>query len=134
MYDTPFGKLGVVICFDRHMPESIRACALQGAELIIIPTANLVSEPMELFELEIRVQAFQNLSYIAMCNRVGQEGNITFCGQSLLAAPDGELLLKSDDRERLIICDIPLAIIKDLRRTRPWLRLAQQRKENINVF
>ena len=48
VYDTPFGKIGIVICFDRHSPESIKACALKGAELIIIPTANLTEEPSAL--------------------------------------------------------------------------------------
>lgn len=61
VYDTPFGKIGIVICFDRHLPESIRSCAKQGAELIIIPTANTLDEPMEMFEWEIRVQAYQNI-------------------------------------------------------------------------
>ena len=59
-------KVGVVICFDRHFPESIRSCALQGAELIIIPSANLKSEPGEMFLWELRVQAMQNSVAIAM--------------------------------------------------------------------
>lgn len=129
VYDTPFGKIGIVICFDRHMPESIKDCALKGAELIIIPTANLVTEPMELFEWEIRVQAFQNIAYIAMCNRVGQEDKINFCGQSLIAAPTGELVLKTDNTEKLIISDIKLESIKEIRRERPWIKLAKSRGE-----
>lgn len=121
VYDTPFGRIGIVICFDRHIPESVRACALQGAELIVIPTANLVTEPMELFEWEIRVQAFHNLAYIAMCNRVGQEDHLTFCGQSLAADYNGNLVLKSDDSERLILVDLPLENIQSARQSRPWL-------------
>ena len=42
VYDTPFGKIGIVICFDRHLPDGIRSCAKQGAELVIIPTANIL--------------------------------------------------------------------------------------------
>ena len=60
MFDTPHGKIGVVVCFDRHYPESIRTEALMGADLILIPTANTESEPMEMFDWEIKVQAFQN--------------------------------------------------------------------------
>lgn len=92
VYDTPFGKIGIVICFDRHLPDSIRSCAQQGAELVIIPTANIAGEPLELFEWEIRVQAFQNTVFAAMCNRVGTEDEMAFAGQSLLAGPGGELL------------------------------------------
>ena len=55
VYDTPFGKIGIVICFDRHLPDGIRSCAMQGAELVLIPTANIEGEPLELFEWEVRV-------------------------------------------------------------------------------
>ena len=71
VYDTPFGKIGIVICFDRHLPDGIRSCAKQGAELVIIPTANILGEPLELFAWEVRVQSFQNTVFTAMCNRVG---------------------------------------------------------------
>ncbi|MGN0611987.1 MAG: carbon-nitrogen hydrolase family protein [Ruminiclostridium sp.] len=106
VYDTPFGKVGIVICFDRHLPESIRTCTLMGAELIIIPTANITDEPLEMFEWEIRVQAMQNSVFIAMCNRVGQEGDIVFAGESLICDPQGNILSKADGRERLITCCI----------------------------
>lgn len=123
VYDTPFGKIGIVICFDRHIPESIKACALKGAELIIIPTANLTEEPSELFAWEIRVQSFQNVSYIAMCNRVGTEGRITFCGESLITSPSGELLFKADNKEQLIVYDIPPETVQNERKIRDWLTL-----------
>ena len=122
VYDTPFGKLGIVICFDRHIPDSIRSCAKQGAQLVIIPTANLTDEPMELFAWEIRVQAFQDLSYVAMCNRVGQEGELCFAGQSLVAGPDGGLLFKAGGEEGLYLTDIPLDTVAELRRGRDWLQ------------
>lgn len=127
VFDTPFGKIGVVICFDRHIPESIRTCALNRADIIMIPTANHDKEPMELFEWELRVQAFQNLSYIAMCNRVGSEGEIKFCGQSLIASPDGGLLIKADDAEGLIITDIPIEKAEEAREKRNWLQFAEEK-------
>lgn len=123
VYSTPFGKMGIVICFDRHLPDGIRSCAMQGAELVIIPTANLTTEPLELFEWEIRVQAFQNTVFIAMCNRVGREGEVTFAGESLLAAPDGSLLYKAGREEELILLDIPLELVGKEREKRPWLNL-----------
>lgn len=106
VFHTPFGTVGIVICFDRHMPESIRSCALQGADLVIVPTANTKAEPMELFEWEMRVQAVQNQIFIAMCNRVGVEGDMVFAGESMVIRPDGEIVEKADDGERLVICDI----------------------------
>ena len=94
-FDTPYGRVGIVICFDRHIPESIRTCALKGADLVIIPTANTEEEPMELFEWEIRVQAMQNAVFVAMCNRVGREDAMDFAGQSLVADPYGNLVVKA---------------------------------------
>ena len=123
VYDTPFGKIGVVICFDRHLPDGIRSCAKQGAELVIIPTANVLGEPLELFEWEVRVQAFQNTVFTAMCNRVGPEGGLAFAGQSLLAAPDGGLRFKTGGKEELLILSVPLEEARQARASRPWLTL-----------
>ena len=55
VFDTKIGKIGIVVCFDRHYPESIRTEALRGAELILVPTANTTAEPLEMFQWEIRV-------------------------------------------------------------------------------
>ena len=123
VYDTPFGKIGVVICFDRHLPDGIRSCAKQGAELVIIPTANILGEPLELFEWEVRVQAFQNTVFTAMCNRVGPEGELAFAGQSLLAAPGGGLRFKAGGDDELYLLDVPLEEARQTRISRPWLTL-----------
>lgn len=123
VYDTPFGKIGIVICFNRHLPDGIRSCAKQGAELVIIPTANVLGEPLELFEWEVRVQAFQNTVFTAMCNRVGPEGGLAFAGQSLLAAPDGGLRFKTGGKEELLILSVPLEEARQARASRPWLTL-----------
>ena len=123
VYDTPFGKIGIVICFDRHLPDGIRSCAKQGAELVIIPTANILGEPLELFEWEVRVQAFQNTVFAAMCNRVGSEGELVFAGQSLLAIPDGGLQFKASGEEGLFLLDVPLEEARQARISRPWLTL-----------
>lgn len=123
IYSTPFGCIGVVICFDRHLPDGIRSCAMQGADLVLIPTANIRSEPLELFSWEVRVQAFQNTVFAAMCNRVGPEDAMDFAGQSLLAGPDGDLLCLARDREELLLLDVPLEEAARTREARPWLKL-----------
>lgn len=123
VYDTPFGKIGVVICFDRHLPESIRTCALKGAELVIIPTANVKAEPLDMFEWEVRVQAYQNNVFVAMCNRVGVEGDMDFAGESLVVDCDGNVLYKADDEERLIEVDLDLDKCRESRKKRPYLNL-----------
>jgi predicted amidohydrolase len=123
VYATPFGNVGVVICFDRHLPESARTCAILGADLILIPTANTKEEPLELFEWEIRVQAMHSSVYIAMCNRVGQEEAMTFSGQSLVADFRGDILVRADDSERLIYADVDLEKSHIAREESPYFKL-----------
>lgn len=121
VYDTAVGKVGVVICFDRHIPDGIRGCARQGAQLVIVPTANLTEEPMDMFELEIRGQAFQSMSFVAMCNRVGREGELCFAGESLVAAPDGRILFKAGGLEGVYVVDVDLSEAEKARQSRCWL-------------
>lgn len=123
VYDIPSGKLGIVVCFDRHYPESTRTCTLRGAQLIIIPTANRMDEPRDLFECEVRTAAMQNGVYLAMCNRVGREGDTVFCGESMVVDCNGELLFKGTDAEGLHVVDIDLRQIEISRRKRPYLSL-----------
>lgn len=123
VYDTAAGRVGVVICFDRHLPESIRTCTLLGARLIIVPTANIKAEPLDLFEWEMRVQAMHNGVFIAMCNRVGREGEMDFAGESLVIDPFGNVLIKAGDQERLLLAEIDFARVDQARKERPYLAL-----------
>lgn len=123
VYDTPFGKVGIVICFDRHIPESVRTCAAMGADLVIIPTANMCSEPLDLFEAEIRTEAMQNQVFIAMCNRVGPEGDEVFAGQSLVVGPDGQLIYKANEKEQLVTVDLDMAEASIWKAKRPFINL-----------
>ena len=123
VYDTPWGKVGIVICFDRHLPESIRTCAALGADLILIPTANTEGEPMELFEWEMRVQAMQSSVWVAMCNRTGREDAMAFNGQSLVVGPRGDVAAKASGDETLLLCDVDLAAAAALRSQNPYFTL-----------
>ncbi len=62
--------------------------------------------PRDVFECELRAAAFQNGVYIAMCNRVGPEGQVIFCGESMVVDPYGAVLAKGTDREALIVSSI----------------------------
>jgi predicted amidohydrolase len=123
VYETSVGKVGVVICFDRHFPESTRACALKGAELVVIPTANTKTEPLDIFEAEIRVAAYQNNMYIAMCNRVGLEDEMDFCGESLVMDPNGNLIAKAKGREQILYAEILPDLVRESRENRPYFKL-----------
>ena len=123
VFDTKWGKIGIVVCFDRHYPESIRTEALRGAELIIIPTANTTAEPSEMFLWEVKVQAFQNSVNIAMCNRVGREGNMEFSGESVVVDYSGNKLAFAGSDEELVIVDVDLPGATKARNEKPYTAL-----------
>ncbi|NRY63270.1 carbon-nitrogen hydrolase family protein [Clostridium beijerinckii] len=123
VYDTPMGKIGIIVCFDRHLPESFRVCALEGADIIIIPTANVKSEPLEMFEWEVRIPSMQNSVFTAMCNRAGKEDDMDFAGQSIVVDPNGDIVIKADDREQLIYADIDINESAKSRNEKPYMSL-----------
>lgn len=120
VFDTEYGRIGIVVCFDRHYPESIRTETLMGADLILIPTVNTKAEPSEMFEWELRVQAFQNSVAIAMCNRVGREDEMEFSGESIVVSPTGEVIAKADDKEQIVYVDIDISKASTLRNKKPY--------------
>lgn len=96
VYATKAGKIGIAICYDRHYPEYTRALALAGAELIVVPQAGATGEwPDGLFEAEMRVAAFQNGCFVALCNRVGEEECLTFAGESFVSDPAGVVIARA---------------------------------------
>jgi beta-ureidopropionase len=96
VYRTRAGQIGVAICYDRHYPEYMRALALAGADLIVVPQAGTIGEwPEGLYEGEMRVAAFQNGYYVALCNRVGREERLTFAGESFVCGPDGTVIARA---------------------------------------
>ena len=123
VFDTEYGKIGIVVCFDRHYPESIRTEALMGADLILIPTVNTKAEPSQMFEWELKVQAFHNSVFLAMCNRVGTEGNMIFSGESLVIDPDGNTMVKADDQAQILYADIDMPLAGKTRSRRPYTTL-----------
>ena len=110
VYDTSAGRIGVAICYDRHYPEYMRALALAGADLVVIPQAGTLGEwPEGLFEAEVRTAAFQNGYFAALCNRVGVEEELTFAGESFAVDPDGRVIARGRTLEEdLVIVDLDL--------------------------
>ena len=110
VYKTKYGKIGVAICYDRHYPEYMRALALNGAEIVFIPQAGSVGEwPEGLYEAEMKVAAFQNGYFTALCNRVGEEECLTFSGESFVCNPEGVVIARAGlSTEEILICDIDL--------------------------
>ncbi len=124
VYATAAGRIGVAICYDRHYPEYMRALALRGAELVLIPQAGAVNEwPEGLYEAEVRTAAFQNGYFTALCNRVGPEERLVFAGESFVCGPDGRLLARAPrGEETLLHVELDLAEVPRSHARRLFLR------------
>jgi len=124
VYDTRFGRVGVAICYDRHYPEYMRALALNGAQVVVVPQAGGVGEwPDGLYEAEMRVAAFQNGYFTALCNRVGGEERLTFAGESFICDPAGNVIARADaGTDEILLCDLDLAMVEDSHARRLFLR------------
>lgn len=128
VFDTEYGvKIGVLICYDRHYPEAARALALQGADIIFVPTATW-REPMRwAWELELRAHAIANNFYVCGVNKVGLEegGSPTnrYFGSSLIVDPKGEIIVQAGtEGDEVIVADIDLELLKSQRQLWPVFR------------
>ena len=124
VYRTRAGRVGVAICYDRHYPEYLRALALGGAELVVVPQAGAVDEwPEGLYEAEMRVAAFQNGYFVALCNRVGEEERLTFAGESFVCAPDGRVVARAPSQQEAVLsAELDLGRIEASHARRLFLR------------
>jgi N-carbamoylputrescine amidase len=135
-WQTRYGKIGVLVCWDQWYPEAARLTALQGAEVLFYPTAIgwLPAEKARFGEVQHsawetiqRGHAIANGCYVAVPNRVGHEtlsgDGIEFWGQSFIAGPSGEVLAKAGPAgEAVIVTEVELDKV-DLTRTHwPFLR------------
>jgi N-carbamoylputrescine amidase len=111
VFQTRAGRIGVAICYDRHFPEYMRALALAGADLVVVPQAGLVDEwPDGLFEGEMCTAAFQNGYFVALCNRVGREDRLTFAGESFVCGPEGAVRARAPrGDDHVLVVDVDLA-------------------------
>ena len=131
-FDTRVGRIGVLICWDQWFPEAARLLALDGAELLLYPTAiawldgESEAENARQRESWITVQrghAIANGVFVATTNRVGQEGQLSFYGSSFVCDPQGQMLAQAPtDAEDLLLVDCPLERIETQRREWSFLR------------
>lgn len=140
VWDTAVGKLGVLVCWDQWYPEAARLTAMQGAEMLIYPTAIgwLPPEKDEYGERQAaawetmqRSHAIANACYVVAVNRVGHEvlpgsaadaPGIEFWGGSFVADPHGQILVKAGHDEQVVVADCDLAQVDVVRTHWPFLR------------
>jgi N-carbamoylputrescine amidase len=137
-FDTRVGAIGTLVCWDQWYPEGARITALQGANILLYPTAigwhpsekaSHGGEQLDAWRTIQRSHAIANGLYVAAVNRVGHErpdsggDGIEFWGSSFLCDPFGKIVTEAPpDREAVLIGDVDLARIEEVRRGWPFLR------------
>lgn len=112
--------IAVLVCYDVEFPEAVRTLALQGAELICVPTA-LMAPNKAVPELVIPARAYENGVFVAYGNRCGHETTLVYEGLSTVAAPDGSIVARAGKHEELLFADIDPRAYDDIRRLNPYL-------------
>ncbi|MCL7427930.1 carbon-nitrogen hydrolase family protein [Streptomyces sp. YS415] len=114
-------RVGILICYDVEFPENVRAHALAGTDLLVVPTAQM--HPFQFVaESMIPVRAFENQMYVAYVNRAGREGEFEFIGLSALAGPDGVARARAGRGEELVFADTDPAFLAAAREANPYLQ------------
>jgi N-carbamoylputrescine amidase len=148
VFDTKFARIGVAICWDQWFPETARALALQGAELLFFPTA-IGSEPPPALPVNSRDHwqrtqqghAAANLTPVVVSNRIGTERAlqdpeglyIRFYGSSFIADPTGAKVAEADEEhEAVLVATFDLAAIEELRNN--WFVFRDRRPELYGVL
>ena len=136
VFNTAAGKVGVYICYDRHFPEGARILGLNGAEIVMNPSATVAGLSEYLWKLEQPAHAVANGYFVGAINRVGLEKpwNIgEFYGQSYFCDPRGQLIaVGSRDQDELVVADLDLAMIQQVRNT--WQFYRDRRPETYGAI
>ncbi len=120
VFQTKFGKIGTLICYDQWFPEAARINALMGADIIFYPTAiGLVDgvqqaegKWQDAWETVQRGHAIANATAVCAVNRVGKEGQMRFWGGSFVSSQFGTILVRGDDNEGIVLAEIDLGLGK----------------------
>jgi N-carbamoylputrescine amidase len=135
-FETPFGRIGVLVCWDQWYPEGARLTALQGADILFYPTAigwhphekeKYGESQLSAWQTIQRAHAIANGIYVAAVNRTGFEGTadngLEFWGHSFVADPFGVMIAEaSTDKEEILVVECDPARAEDVRRNWPFFR------------
>ncbi|GAC1332174.1 MAG: carbon-nitrogen hydrolase family protein [Mycobacteriales bacterium] len=121
-FDTPVGRLGMAICYDKAFPESGRSLALDGAEVICLlsawPTSRTNAAPVmaedrqaRMFDLYDAARAVENQVFVVSANQWGTFGSMTLLGRAKCVSPSGEVLAGTGCAPGLAVADLDLSVV-----------------------
>ena len=128
VFDTEYGKMGVLVCFDMRFPEMVRAMARRGAKLVVCPAQfNMTTGPKH-WELTVRARAMDNEIFYVGASAARYEGFSYECwGHSTVASPFGMVIASCDESEQILYCDIDLNEVDSVRAQLPtFLKLREE--------
>ena len=114
VFDLPWGKSALAICYDLRFPELFRKYALAGARIVFL-TAEWPYPRLMHWQTLLKARAIENQLFMVACNRVGESGNWSFFGHSAIYGPSGELVVGAGDEETLLTAMINLDAIDEVR-------------------
>lgn len=131
VYETAAGKLGLAICYDSYFPEAVRCLALNGAEIILVPTMTCdemaeafpptdhsVNAIIEMIEFVQKSNAFCNGVFIGWCNRAGKEERNTMSGHSMVVDPYGRVIAAANTKtSEVLVADVDFEKIRSSRKS-----------------
>jgi N-carbamoylputrescine amidase len=129
-FDTKFGRIGTLVCWDQWYPEAARLTAMQGADILFYPTAigtwlgemEYKGIQHQAWHTIQRSHAVANGCFVVAVNRVGTEGELRFWGRSFVAKPMGIVAAEAGEGEEVLVVDCDLKEIEAARRGWPFLR------------
>jgi len=123
VFDSPFGRVGIMICYDRHFPEAARALGLNGAQVVFVPTATTTrGYSRQVWEAELRGHAIANGYFVGGVNRVGQELESEYYGASVFIDPIGATIAQAGDKDEALVADLSMDRLETIRRAWPFFR------------
>ncbi len=121
VFNTKYGKIGIMICADNNHPEPARILALKGAEIVFMPAAWRVQEA-DIWPLLIRCHGLENNIFIAACNTYSRMDDLFLFGHSMVAGPRGNVVEELGEGEGMIVCKLDLDEITACRLAMPGLK------------
>lgn len=123
LVESPWGKLGIVLCYDLRFPALCRNLALQGANILVVP-AQFPKARIRHWQILNQARAIENQCFVVAANVTGKMDS-PYCGSSMIISPWGEILAQGDEREQILYSELDLEEISKVRKTIP---VFQQRK------